>query len=225
VVANLQFEGKSAQIHSMYEQRLPFHKGWLRCNISPNEMTKSELRKTYKQKRLELTAKELEFRSERICEHVFSHFQLEGKICSLFLPIERQREINTYLILEKGTTIGAQLALPRCEENHKLKHFLFEHHRQLKTNSLGIPEPQSGKLVPIKNIDVVFVPLLAIDNAGHRVGYGKGYYDRFLNKCRPDCLFIGLHLFDEFAEIEDLDATDMPVHFCITPEKLYRFAR
>lgn len=186
-------------------------------------MTKSELRSLFKQKRLELSASELEHLSERICRLLFSHFQLEGKVCSLFLPIERQKEINTYLILEKGISIGTQILLPRCENNFKLKHILFEHHRQLKTNVLGIPEPQNGKQIPTKKIDVVFVPLLAIDKQGHRVGYGKGYYDRFLKKCRPDCIFIGLHLFEEFPVISDLEKTDIPLHYCITPESVHRF--
>ena len=188
-------------------------------------MTKAELRKEYKHKRLELSAKELELLSENICDRVFSQFQLEGKVCSLFLPIERNKEINTYLILEKGISIGAQILLPRCEENNRMKHIQFEHHSQLKTNVLGIPEPQSGKQIPTKSIDVVFVPLLAIDSGGHRVGYGKGYYDRFLKKCRPDCLFIGLHLFEEFDEISDVERTDIPLHYCITPNQIHRFER
>jgi 5-formyltetrahydrofolate cyclo-ligase len=188
-------------------------------------MTKTELRNLFKQKRLELSASELERLSERICDFVFTQFQLEGKVCSLFLPIERQKEINTYLILEKGLSIGTQIVLPRCEYNFKLKHIHFEHRSQLKTNQLGIPEPQNGKQIPTKAIDIVFVPLLAIDSKGYRVGYGKGYYDRFLKKCRPDCIFIGLHLFEEFSIISDLEKTDTPLHFCITPESVHRFER
>lgn len=188
-------------------------------------MTKSEIRKEFKERRMQLSVSELDFLSEQICERVFSHFQLEGKVCSLFLPIERHKEINSYLMLEKGISIGAQILLPRCETDHRLKHIRFEHYSQLKTSSLGIPEPQSGKIIPIKNIDIVFVPLLAIDKSGHRVGYGKGYYDRFLKKCRPDCLFIGLHLFDEFVEISDLEKTDIALHYCITPNYIHQFER
>jgi len=188
-------------------------------------MTKSELRKLFKEKRLALSASELDHRSELICESVFSNFQLEGKTCSIFLPIERHKEINTYLILEKGLTIGARMALPKCEENLTLKHILFEHQSQLKLSALGIPEPQSGKPVPTKNIDIVFVPLLTLDKDGHRIGYGKGYYDRFLKKCRPDCLFLGLHLFEELSDISDIESTDIPLHFVVTPEKIIRFAR
>jgi 5-formyltetrahydrofolate cyclo-ligase len=117
------------------------------------------------------------------------------------------------------------MVLPRCQENHTLKHFLFEHQSQLSINHMGIPEPQSGKVVPTKNIDIIFVPLLALDKNGNRVGYGKGYYDRFLKKCRTNCTFIGLHLFEEFVEISDLNITDVPLHYCVTPEQIKRFVQ
>jgi 5-formyltetrahydrofolate cyclo-ligase len=189
-------------------------------------MTKQELRTIYKTKRLELSSNALEERSQLICESVFKNFQLEGKQISLFLPIERQKEINTYKILEKGIAIGTNIALPKMDEDERnLKHFQFENHTQLKTNNWGIPEPQFGKLVKNKDLDYVFVPLLTLDSKGHRVGYGKGFYDRFLKKCRPDCIFIGLHLFNDVNEISDLDSHDIPLHFCVTPEKIMRFGR
>lgn len=187
-------------------------------------MKKGDLRILYKQKRLELSPSELESRSEAICQQIFSNFQLEGKTFSLFLPIERHKEINTYSILEKGISIGATVALPKSNlENHTMKHFQFENHSQLKVNELGIPEPTHGKLIKPEALDVVFIPLLAVDPTGHRIGYGKGFYDRFLKKCNDHCLFIGLHLFDETIEFDDVDQHDVQLDFCITPNKILRF--
>lgn len=187
-------------------------------------MTKQEIRTLYKQKRLELSASELDYRSTNISDILFSNFQLEGKIISLFLPIERHKEINTYLILEKGIGIGATVALPKTiNSNNSLKHFQFESRAQLTLNEIGIPEPSHGKVIRPEQFDFVFVPLLAFDINGHRIGYGKGFYDRFLKKCSPHCLFIGLSLFDETVEISDLNKYDKALHFCITPEKLIRF--
>lgn len=189
-------------------------------------MTKKEARAYFKQKRLEISPDELFNRSELICNAVFSSFQLENKTISLFLPIERQKEINTYMILEKGVAIGTKVALPKTiESNHTLKHYLFDSHSQLSLSDLGIPEPSSGKLVKPEQLDFVFVPLLAVDKTGHRIGYGKGYYDRFLRKCSPKCLFIGLHLFDEFIEIDDIDSHDVQLNYCITPKKIIRFEK
>lgn len=189
-------------------------------------MNKKEARTFYKQKRLELSPSELDERSEMICNSIFSNFQLEGKTISLFLPIERQKEINTYKILEKGAAIGTMVALPKTiVSNHTLKHYQFESQAQLALSELGIPEPSYGKLIKPEQLDFVFVPLLAVDKTGHRIGYGKGYYDRFLRKCSPKCLFVGLHLFDEFIDIDDIDNHDIQLNYCITPTKIIRFEK
>lgn len=189
-------------------------------------MNKQEARLYFKQKRLELSPRDLEERSELICTAVFTNFQLEGKTISLFLPIERQKEINTYKILEKGLALGVNIALPKTiMSNHTLKHYQFESHSQLQLSEHGIPEPTHGKIIKPEQLDFVFVPLLAVDKTGHRIGYGKGFYDRFLRKCSPNCLFIGLHLFDEFIDIDAIDSHDIQLNFCITPSKIVRFEK
>ena len=75
----------------------------------------------------------------------------------------------------------------------------------------------------VNEIDLVLVPLLAFDKNGYRVGYGKGYYDKFLSNCRPDVIKIGLSFFDAVDEIEDIDDYDLPLNFCVTPQRLYDF--
>lgn len=74
-----------------------------------------------------------------------------------------------------------------------------------------------------KKIEVVFVPLLAFDKQGNRVGYGKGFYDRFLKQCKTDVVKIGLSLFDAEEEIEDVLENDIPLDYCITPNKIHEF--
>ena len=187
-------------------------------------MTKQELRLLFKQKRIELSPDELEKKSEMICNSLFSKFQLTGKTLSLFLPIERQKEINTYAILEKGISLDAKIALPKTSpDSAQLKHILYESRAQLTVNAYGIPEPKDGIVIKPIQFDFVLVPLLVIDKSGYRIGYGKGYYDRFLKKCAPNCIFIGLHLFEEFSEIDDLNKYDIPLNYCITPTQIIHF--
>jgi len=69
----------------------------------------------------------------------------------------------------------------------------------------------------------VLVPLLSFDKKGFRVGYGKGFYDRFLMQCKSDCIKIGLSYFDPIDVIDDADEFDVPLDFCITPQKVYVF--
>jgi 5-formyltetrahydrofolate cyclo-ligase len=188
-------------------------------------LKKSELREIFQEKRKMLSPLELSKGSEELIERALSTFQLSGKTVSLFLPIERQKEINTYTMWEKIKSIDGFVAVPKMNESkNDIKHVLFTEHQQLKTSPWGIPEPQNGKVIGAHKIDVVFVPLLCFDQRGHRVGYGGGFYDRFLKKCRPGCLFIGLSIFESIDEqIEDILSSDVQLHACVTPNKVYRF--
>lgn len=188
-------------------------------------MTKKELRKVFTERRLALSPRELEKISEAICEAAFRHFQLEGKKISIFLPIERKKEINTYKIWEKARSFGAEVAVPKVNtKTSEIKQILFESEDQLEISEFGIPEPKKGRTIAAEHFDFVFVPLLAIDERGYRVGYGGGYYDRFLRKCSPRCQFIGLNHFDELQpEILDLHGGDVRLNACLTPENLFRF--
>jgi 5-formyltetrahydrofolate cyclo-ligase len=187
-------------------------------------MTKAELRTLYRSKRTQISPGELQRLSETIIEQTLTHFQLEDKTISLFLPIELQKEVNTYLLWERAKNIGARIAIPKSNfETMEMRHYLFESTDQLEINDRGIPEPKKGKIIAADKFDVVFVPLLAIDKSGHRVGYGKGFYDRFLRKCAPSCQFIGLHYFDLEDSISDVLPTDVRLNAVVTPDKVVRF--
>ena len=188
--------------------------------------TKAELRQFYLSKRKELAPGQLQQLSEKIADLIFTHFQLEEKFVSLFLPIERQHEINTYRIWEKAVEFGAKVAVPKSNfETMEMKHILFESEDQLELSAWGIPEPKKGKVIAADKFDFVFVPLLTVDQKGNRVGYGKGFYDKFLKKCAPNCQFIGLYLFDVEEKITDTNAGDVRLHACITPNGLIRFEK
>ena len=92
---------------------------------------------------------------------------------------------------------------------------------QLYSNA--IPEPINALEVPANKIEVVFVPLLAFDKKGHRVGYGKGFYDLFLSECSPDVIKIGLSFFNAEDSIEDVYENDVRLDYCVTPNEVYEF--
>jgi len=71
---------------------------------------------------------------------------------------------------------------------------------------------------------VVFIPLLAFDTKGNRVGYGAGFYDNMLAKCKPNCIKVGLSFFDtEKNLIEGVFEGDIPLDYCVTPTQIYTF--
>ena len=92
-----------------------------------------------------------------------------------------------------------------------------------EANEISILEPVESEIIEPQDIDLVLVPMLVCDIKGNRVGYGKGYYDRYLSRCRPGCVKVGLSYFDPVVNIKDADEFDVPLDFCITPQKAYVF--
>jgi len=104
-----------------------------------------------------------------------------------------------------------------------MNHIHFEDTSELINNEFGIDEPESGNKILEDEIDLVLVPLLAFDKKGFRVGYGKGFYDKFLFNCRIDTLKIGLSFFDPVDEIVDINQFDISLNYCVTPKDVFIF--
>lgn len=151
---------------------------------------------------------------------------LEVRFLHLFLPIETKKEVNTHLIADflRESHPEITLVLSKIDpENHALHHFIWHKHTVLKTNTWGITEPVGGIEVAEKEIDLVLVPLLAYDEQGNRVGYGKGFYDRFLAACKPEVKKIGLSHFKPMERITNTEAFDITLDACLSPQKIYQF--
>jgi len=185
-------------------------------------MTKKELRKIYLKKRMELSDARYHQLNEELCENFFVHVNFSTiQVLHLFLPIEKNREVNTWLILDRVQEEypRVRIAVPKINnQSAELEHYYFENRDQLENNTWGIPEPIKGIPAAIEKIDAVLVPLLAFDRQGHRLGYGRGFYDRFLANCRPDCRKIGLSFFEEEEEIGGIGEKDIPLNMIITPD-------
>jgi 5-formyltetrahydrofolate cyclo-ligase len=187
-------------------------------------MLKSEIRALFKEKRKGLSLLELNSKSHQITNLIRNQFDFKNKVVSIFLPIEKQKEFDSYPLLEELIDQGAKPIVSKSSfEDYSLTLYRYENVSQLEINPFGIPEPKYGEIIPESLLNIVFVPLLAIDIKGNRVGYGKGFYDKLLAKCSTECLFIGISLFDEFVEIDDINPFDIPLHCCFTPELYHEF--
>ncbi|PSR56048.1 5-formyltetrahydrofolate cyclo-ligase [Adhaeribacter arboris] len=189
-------------------------------------MLKTTLRRKMLQKRQEYTPEEVTIRSQEICRQFFSFFSINNfKIIHSFLPIASKNEVNTWFIIERlrADFPRITLAVP-VTDTQTLSHYLLSSETKLLLNQWGIPEPNGAEPVTPQDLDLVLVPLLAFDEKGHRVGYGKGYYDRFLAECRPDTVTVGLSLEEEpVLLISDVDEKDISLQFITTPSKVYQF--
>ena len=190
-------------------------------------MLKSELRKIYLEKRKALESEEVKEKSLQIAERFFQKFDL-SKINFFhgFLPIERFNEIDTRLIFHRIWFEAAHVEtlVPRVNfEKDELENLKFTPVTELILNAWMIHEPSHNELVESEKIDMVLVPLLAFDQKGFRVGYGKGFYDKLLKNCRADCLKIGLSHFPPIENIEDKHDFDVRLDYCLTPDEMYKF--
>ncbi len=188
-------------------------------------MIKAELRKIYLEKQKNLSASEREEKSRAIANQFFANFHLSRiGFLHCFLPIEKFNEIDTKIIFEKlwQDFPRVETLVPRVNfQIGEIENLRFTPETELKKNQWQIHEPTHDEIVETEKIDLVLVPLLCFDEKGFRVGYGKGFYDRFLKDCRADCLKIGLSYFEPIAEIADAQEFDVKLDFCGTPEKIF----
>lgn len=187
-------------------------------------MNKKEIRKKYKDLRSLISAEELEEKSLAIANQLLKLAIWQKTYYHLFLSIEKQKEINTEYVLQILAGKDKEIVISKSDfETGKMNHFLLTDNTKITQNDYGIPEPVDGLEVPLAKIDVVFVPLLAFDKNGHRVGYGKGFYDRFLSECKPETIKVGLSFFEPEDLIEDVDESDIQLNYCITQQSIYTF--
>jgi len=185
-------------------------------------MNKAALRKLYRQKRMSLSDAEHADLNQRICENFFAEMSpvlADIDYLHTYLPIARLREADTAPILKQLRSQYSNVSVILSRSNFEqgiMSSYLVAKNATLIENELGIPEPQGGQPFDEILIDVVIVPLLCGDKQGHRVGYGKGFYDRFLAQLRPDVIKVGLSLFPLIDRIEDTHKNDIPLDLIIT---------
>ncbi len=187
-------------------------------------MLKKELRTKYKALRNQLSENDLEELSLAIANEVLKIPIWENTYFHVFLPIIEHKEVNTEYILHLLSGKDKEIIVSKSDfETRNMTHFLLTDNTKIKKNEYNIPEPVDGIEVPTSKIDVVFVPLLAFDKAGHRAGYGKGFYDKFLAECNPETIKIGLSFFEAEASIRDVFENDVKLDYCVTPKGIYLF--
>ncbi len=187
-------------------------------------MTKADIRTLYKQKRQNLSPLQIEELSIAIANQALQLHIWQHTYYHLFLSMARHKEVDTAMLLHVLQGKDKLIVVSKTNfKTHTLSHYLLTDATVIKENSFGIPEPKEGLEVPVNKIDVVFVPLLAFDQNGHRIGYGKGFYDRFLLQCRNNTLKIGLSFFDPLDTTLAPSAHDVALDAVVTPEKNYWF--
>lgn len=191
-------------------------------------MKKEEIRAYYKGKRAIISLDHKE-KMENLMLIQFQQLTIDiPSLIMTYSPIKKLNEFDPQCITDYCyfKNPGQQLFYPVMSEaknDLKIISVIVDDETIFKPNRFGIEEPVDGiNMIPTE-IDLVIVPLLSFDKQGNRVGYGKGYYDRFLKRCRKDCMKVGFSYFDPVDQIDDINKFDIKLDFGITPDFIYQF--
>ena len=187
-------------------------------------MNKQHLRTHYKSLRNELSPDDIETKSLEIANQLLKLDIWKASFYHVFLSITEQKEVQTEYLLNILSGKDKHIIVSKSDfTTLQMKHYLLTDNTRIQKNKHNIPEPVDGIEIDVKKIEVAFVPLLAFDKKGHRVGYGKGFYDTFLSECQPETIKIGLSFFEAEEEITDVFESDMALDYCVTPHQIYQF--
>lgn len=189
-------------------------------------MIKNTVRKEFLQRRLNIQDEDLKERTALIASGFRKLVLPTVNYVLSYNPLLNRREFDVSLCEDilKERNLIMRVAWPKVHVDLlDMEAVLVEKDGLFIKNRFNILEPIGGVIIPPQQLDVVFVPLVAFDERGYRVGYGKGYYDRYLSQCRPETIKIGFSFFDAVEYIEDIDEFDVPLNFCITPHRIYEF--
>ncbi len=190
-----------------------------------SDIDKKKLKTVYLRKRKTLTDNEFDRRNAQLFYHITDLLDsIDPKLVHSFLPIEKQREVDTWIIVKYLKAMGKIIVLPKSVNGTPdMEHYIFQTSKQLEKNEWDIWEPKDGVAVKPEEVDMVLVPLVVFDKEGYRIGYGKGYYDKFLSQCRSDCVKIGLSLSAPVDKLQVIEPHDIPLDYGVSPIGVYDF--
>ncbi|MHA7829683.1 MAG: 5-formyltetrahydrofolate cyclo-ligase [Flagellimonas sp.] len=187
-------------------------------------MLKRELRKKYRNLRTDITPEQASASSLVLANSILQIPIWDFFYYHTFLSMEDKIEVDTLPLITLLQGKDKNIVVPKVVGPNSMENYLLTDSITIKKSPYGVPEPVDGIEIQESKIDVVFVPLLAFDTQGNRVGYGKGYYDTFLRKCRKKTIKIGLSFFKAESEpITDVHENDVKLDYCVTPDQVYSF--
>lgn len=191
-------------------------------------MDKKELRKHYIQKRKKVDALVL---SKKIQELLFSRLMMHRyDRVHCYLSASTKNEVDTtsiFTILQKD--FPTEIYVPKAEIGNQMSHHLLTKDSLLEKNAWGINEPIHSEGIDAPTFfnteeDIlILVPMLVCDKNGHRLGYGGGYYDRFLEYKTPKTTTVGLSFFEPIDVLPEVHEKDCVLDFVICPNKVWQF--
>ena len=190
-------------------------------------MKKETARKIYQKKRQELSSLRFEEDSSLIIHNlieIIKKFKPTRIHC--FLTINQKSEINTKPIIEYCWENHIDVVVPVTDFiNNTLKNAKFDPSTKTALTKNNIPEPINPMWTNDSDIELVITPLLAFDTMGHRVGFGRGFYDRLFSSLNDEVKRVGVSFFEPCETLEGINNYDIPLTHCVTPQMTYFFKK
>tara|TARA_Y100000385_G_scaffold251325_1_gene273972 strand:- start:1135 stop:1710 length:576 start_codon:yes stop_codon:yes gene_type:complete len=180
------------------------------------------LRQLFKKERSRLSVNEVDDLSKKVFKNLISLNIWDKNFYHLYLSNINNKEVETNKIVNLLFEKDKRIFVPKIKDTN-LIHVEIKKDTLYSTNKIGIKEPKENHKADPNLFEVVFIPLLAYDKQGNRVGYGGGYYDKFLGNIKTNPLKIGLSLFEPVDKIQDIEKHDVRLDYVITPKKVYSF--
>lgn len=186
-------------------------------------MTKAELRKYYLNKRKEFSRGEVSFFSKQIFECFLNQFKpTENQKVHIFLSIPQFNEVDTQLFIDYFFENNIKVYVPKVIDNQLIS-IEIKKNTVYELNSWNIKEPIDNTDSGTTDFDYVITPLLYCDFFGNRVGYGKGFYDRFFSKISKDCQKVGIGYFKPNEIVDDVSQWDVKLDYLVVPTEVLSF--
>lgn len=181
---------------------------------------KKSIRKFYLQRRMEIPETQISTLNASIFDKVIQLKQFkDADVIHIYASMNQRNEVDTFSIIDYAIKGKKRVIVPVMEQDGLLRHCEIDSTNSLKKNSWGVPEPIDPKPVEEVNADIIFVPMVAGDVQKNRMGYGKGYYDRFLASTKS--VKAGL-LFEKqlSTDLIPTDSFDVPLDILITEKRV-----
>jgi 5-formyltetrahydrofolate cyclo-ligase len=187
---------------------------------------KNHWRAIYKAKRKALTESQRQQMQNALDQHFYAIPLQNIQVVHLYLPIGRLIEVDTYTywawLKKKNPQIRIALSVSDFQTG-EMQLVDGDTIESIEDSEWGIPEPIKGKAIAFEEVDLLLMPLLAVDQTGQRLGYGKGFYDRMLQKMRPEVVKIGVSWFEPQLESLPSEPWDKSIDACISPAGIHWF--
>ena len=171
-------------------------------------MDKTELRRRIREKKRAMTAEEIRERSARLGA-LFAASEAYRKAKTIYGYLPYNQEVRTVPVLEQALRDGKRVAVPKCYGS-EMKFIYLEDLTRVAPGYAGIPEPIADEPVAEDETALVLMPGLAFDRQGHRIGYGGGFYDKFLSR-EPNHPTVALCYDFQLLPHLDTEEHDIPV--------------